>query len=94
LLALVTATGCAAAPQRIVGVDQVPEGSKCVQSAALDSFKGQAASTDLAAQMMSAARARTLRWVPFGAMITMEYRDNRLTVRLDQQNRVMSATCG
>ena len=95
LLAIAAAaTACAAGPPRIVGVDQVPEGSKCVQSGALDTFKGQAASTELAAQLMSAARARKLRWVPFGAMITMDYSDNRLTVRLDQQNRVLSATCG
>jgi hypothetical protein len=32
--------------------------------------------------------------VPFGAMITMDYSDERVTVRLDQQNRVLSATCG
>src|SRR3954469_17913102 len=94
LFATVIATSCAAEPQRIVGLDQVPEGSKCVQSGALDTFKGQVASTELAAQLMSAARARKLRWVPFGAMITMDYSETRLTVRLDQQNRVISATCG
>jgi hypothetical protein len=27
-------------------------------------------------------------------MITMEYSESRVTVRLDQQNRVLSATCG
>jgi hypothetical protein len=35
-----------------------------------------------------------LRWVPFGGVITMEYSETRLTVRLDQQSRVLSATCG
>jgi len=94
LFATVIATSCAAEPRRVVGLDQVPEASKCVQSGALDTFKGQTASTELAAQLMSAARARKLRWVPFGAMITMDYSDIRLTVRLDPQNRVMSATCG
>jgi hypothetical protein len=43
---------------------------------------------------MAAARAPKLRWVPFGAMITMEFDSKRVTVRLDQQNRVLSATCG
>jgi Peptidase inhibitor I78 family len=27
-------------------------------------------------------------------MVTMEYNASRVTVRLDQQNRVASATCG
>jgi hypothetical protein len=77
-----------------VPIASVPPGSKCVQSAALDTFKGEAASADLATRIMMASRASNLRWVPFGAMITMEYSESRVTVRLDQQNRVLSATCG
>jgi hypothetical protein len=91
---LTLAAACAAAGPRYVGTFQVPPGSKCQQSGALDTFKGQVASTELAAQIMTAARAPKLRWVPFGAMITMEYNESRVTVRLDQQNRVLSATCG
>ena len=94
LLASVVATGCAAEGGQRVGLDQVPEGSICQQSGALDTFKGEAASAELGARIMTAARARKLRWVPFGAMITMEYSQIRVTVRLDQQNRVVSATCG
>jgi hypothetical protein len=85
---------CATAAPRYVGNDQLPPGSKCVQSGALDTFKGQPASTELAAQIMTAARAPRLRWVPFGGIITMEFDTKRVTVRLDQQNRVLSATCG
>jgi hypothetical protein len=85
---------CATTAPRYVGNDQLPPGSKCVQSGALDTFKGQVASTELAAQIMTAARAPRLRWVPFGAIITMEFDTRRVTVRLDQQNRVLSATCG
>ena len=93
LLMLISLAACAATEQR-VGIDQIPPGSTCVQSGALDSFKGQVASTDLAARIMTASRARNLRWVPWGAMITMEYSATRVTVRLDQANRVISATCG
>ena len=86
---------CAARGEwRIVGIDQVPPGSKCVRSGALDTFKGQVATTELGAQIMSAARAPKLRWVPHGAIVTMEYNSLRVTVRLDQQSRVLSATCG
>ncbi|HEY6662193.1 MAG TPA: I78 family peptidase inhibitor [Sphingomicrobium sp.] len=79
---------------RPVPIASVYPGSKCTPSVGLDSFKGQTASVDLAAQIMTASRAHKLRWVPFGALITMEYSDERVTVRLDQQNRVLSATCG
>ncbi|GAA4719428.1 hypothetical protein H9L13_08455 [Sphingomonas lutea] len=86
---------CAAAGQtRVVGIDQVPPGSTCVQSGALDSFKGEMASTELGARIMGAARAPNLRWVPHGAMVTMEYNARRVTVQLDPQNRVLTAKCG
>ena len=96
LVASLAVTGCGAdGGQRVVvGLDQVPEGSVCQQSGALGTFKGELASTELGARMMSAARARQLRWVPFGGMITMDYSRTRLTVRLDRQSRVISATCG
>ena len=88
-------TACAAhGERRVVGIEQVPPGSTCVQSAALDSFKGQVASTELAAQIMSAARAPKLRWVAHGMMVTMEFNARRVTVRLDEQSRVISANCG
>ncbi|MCY7398715.1 MAG: hypothetical protein LH466_07765 [Sphingomonas bacterium] len=44
--------------------------------------------------MLAASGARTLRWVAKGMMVTMEYRGDRLTVHLDANNRVESATCG
>jgi len=87
--------GCASAQQRqVVGIDQVPPGSKCTPSGALNAFTGQQASAALGAQMMAASRARTLRWVPYGGVVTMDFSPTRLTVRLDQQSRVESATCG
>jgi hypothetical protein len=94
LAAAILAGACAAAPRQTVGLDQVPPGSKCTQTSALDSFKGMTASPELGARMMTAARAPHLRWVAHGAMITMEYNESRLTVRLDPQSRVASATCG
>ena len=77
-----------------VPIASMPPGSQCVQSGALDTFKGEVASADLATRVMMASRAPRLRWVPFGAIITMEFDSARVTVRLDQQNRVLSATCG
>lgn len=84
---------CAAAQNFRVGIDQVPPGARCVVSAALDSFTGQPASAQLAAQMMAAAQARSLRWVTPGTSVAPRYNSKRLTVRLDAQSRVESASC-
>jgi hypothetical protein len=94
LLALLALLGSAADAGRVVGLDQVPPGSKCEQSAVLNSFIGQPASTELAAQMMAAARAPKLRWLAAGAPLTRDHSAKRLTVQLNAQNRVLSMTCG
>jgi hypothetical protein len=60
----------------------------------LAQFVGQAASQDLGARMLAASGARTIRWVPKGGVITMEFNPSRLTVQLDGSNRVESANCG
>jgi len=85
---------CAARQEITVGIDQIPPGSKCEQTAILNSFIGQPASIELASRLMTAARAPKLRWVAVGQMVTMEYSANRLTVQLDAQNRVATMTCG
>src|SRR5688500_10368375 len=87
--------GCAAAPERqVVGIDQVPPGSVCTATGSLNSFIGQPASAELGARMMASSRARKLRWVPHGGVVTMDFSPTRLTVRLDPQSRVESASCG
>jgi hypothetical protein len=94
VLASLAVLATAADARRVVGLDQVPPGSKCEQSAILNSFVGQLASIELAARLMTAARAPKLRWVPAGAIVTMDRNARRLTVQLDAQSRVLSMTCG
>ena len=77
-----------------VGLDQVPPGSKCESSAILNSFVGQPASVELAARLMTAARAPKLRWIAAGQPVTMDHSAHRLTVQLSAENRVVSMTCG
>lgn len=85
---------CAAGAQQRVQIDSVWSGTKCTQSVGLDSFKGETASTDLAARIMMASRAHDLRWVPYGTEMKLKQGANRVTVQLDQQNKVVSANCG
>ena len=85
---------CVANAQQRVQIDSVWSGTKCTQSVGLDSFKGEAASVDLAVRIMMASRAHDLRWVPYGTEAKLNQGANRVTVQLDQQNKVVSATCG
>ena len=83
-----------AGAQQRVQIDSVWSGTKCTQSVGLDSFKGETASVDLAARIMMASRAHNLRWVPYGTEGKLKHGANRVTVQLDQQNKVVSAACG
>ena len=64
------------------------------RSEPLAQFIGQPASEDLGARMLRASGARTIRWVPKGGMVTMDFSPSRLTVQLDEANRVERANCG
>ena len=94
ILLLLALVASAAGAQRVVGLDQVPPGSKCEQTAILNSFVGQPASIELAARLMTAARAPKLRWVAAGQPAALAHNAKRLTVQLDAQNRVLSVACG
>jgi hypothetical protein len=38
--------------------------------------------------------AGAVRWVPMGALVTMDYRTDRLNIRLDEDGRILSLDCG
>jgi hypothetical protein len=93
LLASLALAACAGkAPSAPVEVAN-NDGSICRPNG-LDRFVGEAATSELGAEMLRATAARTLRWVPEGTMITMDFRSERLTVHLDRANRVERAVCG
>ena len=60
----------------------------------LGQFVGQPSSQELGARILAASGARVIRWVPKGGVVTMDYREDRVTVHLDGANRVESANCG
>lgn len=60
----------------------------------LGEFIGQPATTAVASAMMKASGARTMRWAPKNGAVTMDYRQDRLTVGLTSDIKVESANCG
>ena len=62
--------------------------------ATLDQFIGQSQSKELNARMLGITGKTALRWVRPGMAVTMDYREDRLTVYLDAASKVERASCG
>ena len=85
LLSACTATGTPTPP--------VSAGGKCSDDA-LAAFEGQKVTAALGAELLAKSGARTLRWGAPGMAMTMDYREDRLTVSYDEAMIVTSARCG
>jgi hypothetical protein len=84
------ATGVPASP---------PSGSSSAEppvcrSTMLQQFAGRPATAELGAEIIRASGAQTVQWIPAGTMVTMEFREGRVRIWLDEQNRVQRASCG
>ena len=95
------ACATAAPPPASVG----PGGRYVCRQASYEEFIGRVASGEVAAELLRASGARTIRWVRPGMAITLEgsgrppgaafeYSEERLTVRLASNNRIVTASCG
>ena len=60
----------------------------------LGDLVGQPATSELGAQALERAGARTLRWIQPRTAVTMDYRQDRLDVHLDENNVVSKFSCG
>ena len=91
LLMPLALAACAPGPSERLAINQV---AGVCDDRALGSFVGQRPDQETSLKLMGFARARTLRWVPHGGAVTMDYSPQRLTVQLDAQGRIASAKCG
>jgi hypothetical protein len=91
LLPAMTSMGCAATPPQ----DEVPvRGAGSCDAAKAKGLIGRAKSKALGAEAMRLTGASTLRWVPEGGIVTMDYREDRLNIHLNARNRVARLNCG
>jgi hypothetical protein len=60
----------------------------------LESFVGQPATAENGSEILNKSGAKKLRWIPYGAAVTMDYSPDRVNVKLDPQNRIEGITCG
>jgi hypothetical protein len=55
---------------------------------------GQRASSETGARALRLTGARTLRWGPPGAVFTMDYRTDRVSVMYDEAMAITAVRCG
>jgi hypothetical protein len=74
-------------------VHGVTPGLKCA-AAGTDNFIGQKRSTRAEAAIKRATKAAVLRWSPPHTMLTMDYREDRVTVWVDEAGKITKLRCG
>lgn len=92
LLAAGLLMGCATvSPEE----EQVPEhGAGRCEAAPVQDLIGRERSEALGAEALRRSGAATLRWIPPGTAVTMDYRADRLNIELDDRNRATGLRCG
>ena len=88
--ALLAACSTAPADPPIHGVTP---GHKC-QTEGTDQFIGRSKSSATGAAIKRASNAAVLRWAPPGVMLTMDYREDRVTVHLGPDKKITEIKCG
>ena len=80
--------GCATTPAAQAGAK-----GKC-DSTKAQKLIGRTRSAQLGAEALRLSGAQALRWIAPGAMVTMDYRENRVNLRVDSKNKVVKVDCG
>ena len=94
LLAPAALAACATAPAAAPQPPVVGESGYVCRSDGLARFAGQDATSEVGQDILRVSGARRLRWVRPGMMVTMEFREDRVTVWLAAGNRIERVNCG
>jgi len=71
----------------------VPSDAQCHADRVQDLI-GQPRSDAIGEKARAKAGAGVIRWIPMGAMVTMDYRFDRLDLRLGPDGKITAITCG
>jgi Peptidase inhibitor I78 family len=74
------------------GIVRLPEG-EC-DAAAAQRYVGQKADSTVVQAAMTASKARQVRVIEPDMMVTMDFRSDRLNIRLDDTGKIVAITCG
>ncbi|WP_117309168.1 I78 family peptidase inhibitor [Stenotrophomonas sp. G4] len=73
---------------------KVSDGPQECRPEALDAFTGKIADEATMKKLVADSGARNARVVKPGMAVTMDFRQDRVTVQVDAQNRIERASCG
>ena len=91
LIAL-AAAGCTYDERPQTGTPPAVAG-KCVADG-LAGLTGKARSEAVTKQALQLSGAKTLRWIAPGMAVTMDYREDRLNLDIDEHGKITRAHCG
>ncbi|MES2290543.1 MAG: I78 family peptidase inhibitor [Pseudomonadota bacterium] len=85
LLALLALAGCETVPEAGAG--------RC-DTKGIQRFIGALGTKDVGRILLKRSGAKTIRWLAPGTAATMDYRQDRLNVRVDGRNFITGLDCG
>ena len=91
---LLSAAGCMTTPAANDDTPPPVMGAGECDADAAQGLVGQVATAELGAEVIRLTGARALRWIQPGQAVTMDFRSDRVNIKLDAQNRVEAITCG
>lgn len=71
-----------------------PGVERACRAEGLGDLVGRSASSALGSESMRRSGAGALRWIRPGDAVTMDYREDRLNIHLDERGRVQRFECG
>ena len=92
-LLLPVTMACAAVPPDDAAEPAGGSDGRC-DASSLGDLVGREASEALGAEALRRSGSRALRWIRPGDIVTMDYREDRLNIHLDDRNRVERFACG
>ncbi|MGF1550582.1 MAG: I78 family peptidase inhibitor [Sphingomonadaceae bacterium] len=91
--AMLMTSACTPPPDE--GPEDIPvRGAGSCDADAAGELIGKPASEALGQRALELSGAAALRWIQPGQMVTMDYREDRLNIELDEANRVKALRCG
>jgi hypothetical protein len=93
--ALLLATPLLAACSTVSDIPPPEPPAQACHATGLETFIGQPANVDVAADIRRQSGARTFRWTGPGMAVTMDYRTDRVNAELDSTlSRIVGVSCG
>jgi hypothetical protein len=91
---LATSTACTPMPPKAKATTPYPPRLAQCQADPGQRFVGQAASEDIVEQAKTATGANSVRVLKPGMAATMDFRDDRLNLHLDEHDVIVQVSCG